>query len=282
AEQAVASRLAAPDSEKDARDKLGAFLRRGVTRRECEIEVPFQIIAGSDTTATAIRATLLFLASSRAYGRLQQEIDVAAAESRISSPVTADEGEKMEYLQAVTYEGLRMQIPFSGLVMKEVPPGGDTINGLFVPGGTRVAHNTLAMQRRRDIFSDDVDVFRPERWLNADPVSRQRMVQTTELVFGHGRWGCVGISGKACRLPRAQQYIRRGCVPFSENCRLQVGGIANRRLRQPIVASPVRLPNHQPQAALARNEPQYVFLVSAVDESNGALSLGMKWAFQIS
>ncbi|KAK3375532.1 cytochrome P450 [Lasiosphaeria ovina] len=193
AEQVVASRLAAPGGGKDARDMLGAFLRHGVTRRECEIEVPFQIIAGSDTTATAIRATLLFLASSRrAYGRLQQEIDAAAAEGRISSPVTAEEGKKMEYLQAVIYEGLRMQIPFSGLVMKEVPPGGDIINGLFVPGGTRVAHNTLAMQRRRDIFGDDVDVFRPERWLNADPVSRQRMVQTTELVFGHGRLGCLG------------------------------------------------------------------------------------------
>lgn len=85
-----------------------------------------------------------------------------------------------------------MQIPFSGLNMKEVPPEGDTIDGRFVPGGTRIAHNTYAVQRRQDIFGDDADVFRPERWLNADPEQRQLMVQTTELVFGYGRWGCLG------------------------------------------------------------------------------------------
>lgn len=92
------------------------------------------------------------------------------------------------------YEGLRMQIPFSGLLMKQVPPEGDTLaDGRFVPGGTRIAHNTLAIQRRRDIFGEDADVFRPERWLDGvSPEQRQRMVQTTELVFGYGRWGCLG------------------------------------------------------------------------------------------
>lgn len=85
-----------------------------------------------------------------------------------------------------------MQIPFSGLVMKEVPPGGDTIDGHFVPAGTRIAHNTLAVQRRRDIFGDDADVFQPERWLGIDAERRQLMMQTTELVFGYGRWGCSG------------------------------------------------------------------------------------------
>lgn len=85
-----------------------------------------------------------------------------------------------------------MQIPFSGLLMKEVPPEGDTIDGIFVPGGTRIGHNTQGIMRRRDIFGDDADIFRPERWLNISPEKRQEMVQTTELVFGYGRWGCLG------------------------------------------------------------------------------------------
>ncbi|KAK3317154.1 cytochrome P450 [Cercophora scortea] len=191
AEQRVAERFG-PDA-KDGQDMLGAFVRHGVTRRQCEIEVPFQIIAGADTTATAIRATMLYLATCRrAYERLQREIDNAAAEGRISSPVTAAEGRGLEYLQAVIYEGLRMQVPFSGLLMKRVPPEGDTIDGRFVPGGTRIAHNTLGLQRNTAIFGEDVDVFRPERWLDADPAQRTVMVQTTEMVFGHGRWGCLG------------------------------------------------------------------------------------------
>ncbi|KAL2022400.1 hypothetical protein VTK56DRAFT_5467 [Thermocarpiscus australiensis] len=191
AEEVVAKRFG-PDA-KDQRDMLGAFIRHGVSQRECEIEVPFQLVAGSDTTATAIRGTMLHLAATRhAYAKLQKEIDTAVAEGRVSNPITGEEGKKLEYLQAVIYEGLRMQVPFSGLVMKEVPPEGDTIDGRFVPGGTRIAHNTLGIQRRRDIFGEDADVFRPERWLGISPDKRQLMVQTTELVFGYGRWGCSG------------------------------------------------------------------------------------------
>jgi cytochrome P450 len=191
AEEVVAKRFG-PDA-KDQKDMLGAFVRHGVTQRQCEIEVPFQLVAGSDTTATAIRGTMLHLAATRhAYAKLQTEIDTAAAEGRISNPITGEEAKKLEYLQAVIYEGIRMQIPFSGLVMKQVPPEGDTIDGHFVPGGTRIGHNTLGIMRRRDIFGEDADVFRPERWLGISPEKKQLMVQTTELVFGYGRWGCSG------------------------------------------------------------------------------------------
>jgi cytochrome P450 len=77
--------------------------------------------------------------------------------------------------------------------MKEVPPGGDTLaDGRFLPGGTRIGQNVLGMQRRRDIYGDDADVFRPERWLGVAPERRQLMAQTVELVFGYGRWGCLG------------------------------------------------------------------------------------------
>lgn len=79
---------------------LGSFIRHGVTRKECEREIPFQIIAGSDTTATAIRGTLLYLTTHRvAYGTLQKEIDTFIATGKISDPITADEAKDMEYLQ---------------------------------------------------------------------------------------------------------------------------------------------------------------------------------------
>lgn len=85
-----------------------------------------------------------------------------------------------------------MQIPFSGLVMKEVPPGGDELNGVFIPGGTRIAHNTLATQRSTGVFGEDVEVFRPERWLEVSREKHREMAQAVEIVFGHGRWMCAG------------------------------------------------------------------------------------------
>ena len=91
-------------------------------------------------------------------------------------------------------EGLRIHAPFTGQIAKEVPPGGDTIHGKYVPGGTRIAHNTWSILRRNDVFGEDADLFRPERWLEADAAQVDLMQRTTDLVFGHGRWGCAGKS----------------------------------------------------------------------------------------
>lgn len=188
---------------------LGAFVRNGLTQRQCETEALFQIVAGSDTTATAIRMILLYvLVTPRVYHRLQAEID------SIQDQIPPDErvgddilptitpnavAEKLPYLQAVIWEGLRIHPPFVGLPFKEVPAQGDTINGHFVPGGTRIAPSLWALSRRADIFGDDVDVFRPERWLapengevdkGAD--ARAEMRRTVDLLFGFGRWACAG------------------------------------------------------------------------------------------
>ncbi|KAJ3961251.1 hypothetical protein N0V92_002047 [Colletotrichum tropicale] len=162
ARDVVAKRFG-PDA-KDERDMLA------------EQEVLFQITAGSDTTATAIRTTFLHLLTSpNAYQTLKREIRTAIAEGRVSSPITAEEGKQLPYLQAVIYEGLRMNAPFTGQCSKEVPAEGDTIDGRFVPGGTRIAQNFWGVIRRLDVFGKDADLFRPERWVEADEATRDNM-----------------------------------------------------------------------------------------------------------
>lgn len=76
--------------------------------------------------------------------------------------------------------------------MKEVPPEGDTLHGKFIPGGTRIGHNNWGILRQESIFGQDADLFRPERWLEADDAKRSLMQKTTELAFGYGRWVCLG------------------------------------------------------------------------------------------
>lgn len=182
-------------------DMLGSFIRRGVDRRQCETEVLLQIVAGSDTVATPIRGTLLHLLSSpQAYDKLRTEIDEYCDNKGkiLRSETTAimnSEALQLPYLQAVIYEGLRMNPPFSGQMGKRVPPGGETLpNGIFVPGGVDIAHSTLSMQRLPEIFGIDVDVFRPERWLEAeaDPTRKALMTRAVDLNFGYGRWVCIG------------------------------------------------------------------------------------------
>jgi cytochrome P450 len=75
---------------------------------------------------------------------------------------------------------------------KVVPPQGDVLDGKFVPGGTEIAIDSWSMGRRTDIYGDDVEVFRPERFLEASPEKKLEMERTTELVFGSGRYTCPG------------------------------------------------------------------------------------------
>lgn len=75
---------------------------------------------------------------------------------------------------------------------KVVPPGGDTLNGMFIPEGTAVGHNSFSMMRRQDIFGADVEIFRPERWLECSDAQRQQMDRTIDIHFGGGRWMCAG------------------------------------------------------------------------------------------
>jgi cytochrome P450 len=75
---------------------------------------------------------------------------------------------------------------------KLVPPEGDTVKGQFVPGGTKIAWNVWSLLRHKPTFGEDAYLFRPERWLEADPDRRAEMERNAELLFGYGRYMCAG------------------------------------------------------------------------------------------
>ncbi|KID94024.1 benzoate 4-monooxygenase cytochrome P450, partial [Metarhizium majus ARSEF 297] len=209
----IAKRVAAErygPSKKTQRDMVGSFVARGLTQEQAENEIAAQMyvhssvstlllecgltrrrggggsIAGSDTTATGIRATFLHVMTNpRVLARLQAEIRA----SELSWPVAADaEIRKMPFVQATIKEGLRMLPPVAGFMSKEVPADGDCWNGFSFPSGTRIGLCMVGILRQRDVFGEDADEFRPERWLGATP----EMEATWGLVFGSGKWACLG------------------------------------------------------------------------------------------
>ncbi|KAF4556516.1 Cytochrome P450-like protein 48 [Elsinoe fawcettii] len=192
AKRAVALRFG---EKKIARqDMMQAFLNHGLTQREAETEGALQIMAGSDTTVTALRATVLFIITNPSiYTRLRTELDRALSTNNLTLPVVADaEAKSLPYLLACIRESLRIWPPSFGPMAKVVPPGGDTINGVFVPGGTRIGHSTWAVLRDKKVFGDDADVYRPERWLDAEGEKLQAMTRSADLLFGAGRYQCLG------------------------------------------------------------------------------------------
>jgi cytochrome P450 len=138
---------------------------------------------------------LYIITTPRVYFTLQAEIDLAIREGRISSPVVSDrEAQQLTYLKAVIKEGLRIWPPGTGLLAKVVPPEGDTSNGLFLPGGTDIGVNTWAIMRNAEVFGGDADIFRPERWLEANPEQTAKMEKSLEWVWGYGKYVCMGKS----------------------------------------------------------------------------------------
>ncbi|KDN62705.1 putative cytochrome P450 [Colletotrichum sublineola] len=177
-------------NKKIKKDMLGSFVAHGLTQEEASSEILMQILAGSDTTATAIRATLLHIITSpRVTAALRAEIK-SAKPSRLV--IAEAEARRMPYLQAVIKEGLRIFPPVVGQMSKEVPQGGDTFKGVYLPEGTRIGYGAWAIFHRTDLWGPDAHEFRPERWLEADKEELKQMEGRLELIFGYGKWKCLG------------------------------------------------------------------------------------------
>ena len=65
-----------------------------------------------------------------------------------------------------------------------------TICGEYIPGGVNVGVWGDVVQRRKDVFGDDADSFRPERWLGDQ--EEVRKMKNTMVQFGVGKYSCLG------------------------------------------------------------------------------------------
>ena len=151
-------------------------------------------MAGSDTTVTALRSTLFYIVTgAKTYHTLQVELDDALGDSKHCNAIFSNTiSLRLPYLQACIKESLRMIPPAFAPLPKLAPLEGDSINGNFIPGGTRVGICVYGIARDKSIFGDDADIFRPERWLEADEAHLPRMTKAAEIMFGSGRYQCLG------------------------------------------------------------------------------------------
>ena len=77
------------------------------------------------------------------------------------------------FLQAVIREGLRLY-PATGNQKNAVPPEGDYLNGVFIPGGTVIGINLFPMLCTPDNFGPDSEIFNPDRWIDVTPKGRKK------------------------------------------------------------------------------------------------------------
>lgn len=195
----VDERAASPTDKQT--DMLASFMRHGLAGDELRSEALEQIIAGSNTTAGAVRGTLLYVMTNpRVYSKLQREVDDAVREGKAPRAgegfIAASQAKQLPYLQAVIREASRIWPPVVNIFPRDVPLGGDTviINGesVFLPDGVCIGYSAHGMHHSEEIYGKDAKAFRPERWFEPDPAKLARMIQTNDLIFGHGRFHCLG------------------------------------------------------------------------------------------
>ena len=145
----------------------------GQTRDKIKIrsELLNILLAGRDTTASLL-SNIWFELSKRqdVWRRLRKEVD--SLEGEIPS---FEQLRKMKYLRAVVNESLRLY-PIVPLNTREalkdavLPFGGgqDGTGRLFVPKGQFLTWSTYSMHRRKDVFGEDANDFRPDRWVDTE------------------------------------------------------------------------------------------------------------------
>ena len=171
----IRSRRDAPDLEQ--RDDVLSLLLQArhddgsaMTDQELRDELMTLLVAGHETSATALAWALEALARHpAALRRLREELD-AGADS---------------YLDAVVQEILRLR-PVIALVLRRLTEPME-IGGRLLPAGVNLAPCIYLLHRRPDIYPDP-RAFRPERFLERPPGTY------TWIPFGGGVRRCLGAS----------------------------------------------------------------------------------------
>lgn len=182
------------------RDFLSRFLEAGqkdpvfINKQRVLSLTVATVFAGSDTTAISLRSIFYNLLSNpNTLQKLLDELDDCQRQGKFSHPVLVRWAEvhELPYLSAVIKEALRCH-PAAGLPLERVVPAqGAQICGRFFPAGTVVGCSAWTIHRNTRIFGEDVEDFRPERWIDG---TEKELTDRNNCLFsfGAGARTCVG------------------------------------------------------------------------------------------
>ena len=153
-------------------------------------------MAGADTTAIILRAVFYYvLKQKRIVRRLQAELDAA----RLTLPISYKSTQNLPYLSAIVLEACRVHPGVGLLLERTIPAEGLTLDdGRYIPGGTTVGMNAWVVHGDQNIYGQDAECFRPERWLQQEDESegefeaRRKAMRDADLTFGAGNRVCLG------------------------------------------------------------------------------------------
>lgn len=150
-------------------DALAESTRDPVELRAHMISI---LLAGRDTTASLLSFTYtLFIKHPEVYQKLRSIVLEEFGTYSNPRNITFSSLKSCNYLQWVLNETLRLHpvVPLDGRrALKDTTlPTGGGVNGdkpVYVRKGTQVDYSVYVIQRRKDLWGEDANEFRPDRW----------------------------------------------------------------------------------------------------------------------
>jgi cytochrome P450 len=167
---------------------------RGFSTKELWGEANLLMIAGSDTTATALASTLFYLCRNRDKLAILQD-EVRGNFNRMDEIVSGKELGGCHYLKACIDEALRLAPPVAGILHRQIiAKEGSTIDGEHLPEGIIVGTPIYSIHHNSAYYKDPFS-FTPERWLHSHSSEEEvSKAQSAFTPFSIGARGCIGKS----------------------------------------------------------------------------------------
>ncbi|KAJ3480633.1 hypothetical protein NLI96_g8209 [Meripilus lineatus] len=207
----------------EGKDIMSVLLRANMKASESE-KLDEDELAAQTTT-------LIFGATETTSGALAQILQLLAQHSDIQEQLRAEitqAGEQdipydqlvdLPYLDAVCRETLRLYSPVTEIyrdcIKDMVLPLSKPIQGLDgtwmkdvpVPEGTRIIISVRGCNRNKEIWGEDADEWKPERWLSPLPeavtIARIPGVYSNLMTFAGGGRSCIGFKFSQLEMSRA-------------------------------------------------------------------------------
>ncbi|TGO39454.1 hypothetical protein BHYA_0053g00070 [Botrytis hyacinthi] len=171
-DKALALQTSTPSQKSESTDQdryifLEQLAKSGYSASKIQAELLNILLAGRDTTASLL--AILFMILSREQNVLEKlRKEIIGLEGRAP---TFEEIKDMKYLKWCINETMRLYpiVPTSSRVAIRdtvLPRGGgpDARSPTMVKKGTLIQFSSYGLHRRKDIYGEDADEFRPERW----------------------------------------------------------------------------------------------------------------------
>lgn len=179
------------------------------TSADLDAESLNMINAGADPYSSVLAASLFYLVHNEhalqkataevryMYSLTQRDIYMLTNNSAaFSSPDEIRNGTQLnscDYMYACIEETLRRTAGVPSHLPRVVLPGGIQVDGQHLPEGTMVGVSAYALHHTPEYFPDPW-VFKPERWIESDIVSKKSIVHSRKAFtpFGTGVRQCAG------------------------------------------------------------------------------------------